>query len=445
MTDPFDELRTPIIPLDPDPSFAARLRSRVERAFDLPRGVTVSHLTVDTPAAPALAAVTPYLAVAGADRALDWYADAFGARRRGEPIVMPDGRIGHAELEIAGGVVMLSEQHPEIGVVAPVPGQGVPVTIHLEVADVDAVIRRAVEAGADLDRPAADYDYGRNGVIRDPFGHRWLISGPVLVPAPAAVSGPASISAPASVSAPAVAGPAAVSGPHHGDVGYVSLWLPDVERAAVFYSAVLGWQYGPGSGPGGRQIQGLSLHHGMWGGEAHRTLFLCFAVADVEAAGRRVRAAGGTATAPHEEPYGRISECVDDQGVRFAVFEPPGGTAGGDRGPEATGQGNLAYVTMEVVDAARARSFYGSVLDWRFTPGRHEDGWQVDEVAPMVGISGGHAEATTIPMYRVDDIAAAVARVRAAGGTATEPEPQPYGVTASCTDDQGTRFYLGRL
>ena len=189
MTDPFDELRAPIIPLDPDPSFAARLRSRVERAFDLPRGVTVSNLTVDTPAAPAIAAVTPYLAVAGADRALDWYADAFGARRRGEPIVMPDGRIGHAELEIAGGVVMLSEEHPEIGVVAPVPGQGVPVTIHLEVADVDAVIGRAVEAGADLDRPAADYDYGRNGVIRDPFGHRWLISGPALVSAPAAVSG----------------------------------------------------------------------------------------------------------------------------------------------------------------------------------------------------------------------------------------------------------------
>ena len=48
-------------------------------------------------------------------------------------------------------------------------------------------------------------------------------------------------------------------------------------------------------------------------------------------------------------------------------------------------------------------------------------------------------------MYRVDDIAVAVERVRAAGGTATEPERQPYGITSDCVDDQGTRFHLGRL
>jgi uncharacterized protein len=58
---------------------------------------------------------------------------------------------------------------------------------------------------------------------------------------------------------------------------------------------------------------------------------------------------------------------------------------------------------------------------------------------------GGHARSTVLPMYRVDDIAAAVERVRAAGGTSTDPEQQPYGVTAECTDDQGTRFYLGTL
>ena len=63
----------------------------------------------------------------------------------------------------------------------------------------------------------------------------------------------------------------------------------------------------------------------------------------------------------------------------------------------------------------------------------------------MVGISGGHALATTVPMYRVDDIARAVDRVRTAGGTASAPEAQPYGITSTCTDDQGTRFYLGQL
>ena len=120
--------------------------------------------------------ITPYLAVADARGALDWYAEAFGARVRGEPIVMANGTIGHAELDLGGATLMLSEEHPEIGVAAPVRGEGVPVTIHLEVTDVDAVIVSAVGAGARLERPAADYDYGRNGVIRDPFGHRWLIS-----------------------------------------------------------------------------------------------------------------------------------------------------------------------------------------------------------------------------------------------------------------------------
>ncbi len=105
----------------------------------------------------------------------------------------------------------------------------------------------------------------------------------------------------------------------------------------------------------------------------------------------------------------------------------------------------LAYVTMEVEDSSRARAFYGAVLGWRFAAGRVADGWQVEAVEPMVGLSGGHDRATVLPMYRVEDIAAAVARVRAAGGNATDPEAQPYGISATCVDDQGTRFYLGQL
>ncbi|MHA6620387.1 VOC family protein [Pseudonocardia sp. DLS-67] len=98
-----------------------------------------------------------------------------------------------------------------------------------------------------------------------------------------------------------------------------------------------------------------------------------------------------------------------------------------------------------MVDSARARAFFGSVFGWSFSPGSHEDGWQVDEMSPMVGLHGGHAQPTVVPMYAVDDIAAAVSGVHAAGGTATEPERQPYGTTSSCADDQGTRFYLGEL
>jgi uncharacterized protein len=98
-----------------------------------------------------------------------------------------------------------------------------------------------------------------------------------------------------------------------------------------------------------------------------------------------------------------------------------------------------------VVDSAKARAFYGTVLGWTFTPGRIEDGWQVEHVAPMTGLSGGHAQPTAVPMWRVDDLQAAVDRVRAHGGTATNPERQPYGETSECVDDQGSRFYLGAL
>jgi len=107
--------------------------------------------------------------------------------------------------------------------------------------------------------------------------------------------------------------------------------------------------------------------------------------------------------------------------------------------------GDLAYITFEVADSRLARDFYGAVLGWRFSPGRIADGWQVEGTTPMAGLSGGHAEATTVPMWRVADLREAVGRVRAAGGTATEPRQEPYGLTADCTDDQGTRFYLGQF
>ncbi len=421
MADPFEALRTPIVPTDPDPTFAARLRARIAAALE-PRGVTVSTRTLQPEGTSVSAPVTgivPYLAVADARRALAWYVDALGARARGEPIVMPDGRIGHAELELAGHVLMLSDEHPEIGVVAPQAGQGANVTLHLTVAAVDAVVARAVATGADLERPPADHPYGRNAVLRDPFGHRWLI---------------ASTTAPVEERA----------GPRHGDVVYVSLWVPDVARAATFFHSVLGWTYLPGSSRQGRQVEGVAPGHGLWGGQERSTLFLCFAVDDIADAAVRVRAAGGRADAPRQEPYGLVADCVDDQGVPFAVVQSPARGVE-ESGPGSGRGGDLEYITMEMVDSVRARAFYGSVLGWRFSPGRSPGGWGVEDVVPMIGMIGGQERPTVIPMYRVRDIATAVERVRDAGGTATDPERQPYGVTSSCTDDQGTRFYLGEL
>src|SRR5262249_28145994 len=158
MTDRLAVRRAPLRPADPDPAFAGRLRDRLERALGLPEGVAVTDISMtlaerETTALPEeRGAAIPYLAVRGGRDALDWYARVLGARLRGEPVIMPDGRVGHAELELAHGVMYLADEFPEIGVRAPDPA-GVPVSLVLAVADVDEVVAAAVEAGARLDRP----------------------------------------------------------------------------------------------------------------------------------------------------------------------------------------------------------------------------------------------------------------------------------------------------
>lgn len=240
-------------------------------------------------------------------------------------------------------------------------------------------------------------------------------------------------------SAPALAGPEPSY--RHGDVGYAWLSTPDVDRAVTFHSAVLGWSVSPGSDPAGRQVQGRAPGLGLHGGAAHGTLNCCYAVDDVAAAVARVRLAGGRAGQPREAPYRAVADCVDDQGTVFALYQPVDGV--GSEAAAAGGHGDLAYVTYEVVDAARARAFYGEVLGWSFTAGGVPDGWQVQ--GAMAGLQGRFARAATLPMWRVDDIAVAVERVRAAGGAAAAPQTRPYGQEAPCADDQGTRFYLGQL
>lgn len=119
--------------------------------------------------------VYPYLCVTDTAAAIDFYARAFSAREKFR-LVEPSGRIGHAEIELGGVTLMLCDEFPEYGIRAPQPGTGTPLSIHLHVDDADALIARAVEAGATLERPAADAFYGeRSGSVIDPFGHRWLI------------------------------------------------------------------------------------------------------------------------------------------------------------------------------------------------------------------------------------------------------------------------------
>jgi PhnB protein len=123
-----------------------------------------------------MSALTPYLCCRDAARAIDFYRQALGAVETMR-MAEPDGRIGHAELRIGDDPIFLSDEYPDYGVQSPTSYGGTPVTLHLNVADADAVVARAAAAGATVERPVQDQFYGdRSGTLRDPFGHRWMIS-----------------------------------------------------------------------------------------------------------------------------------------------------------------------------------------------------------------------------------------------------------------------------
>jgi PhnB protein len=120
--------------------------------------------------------VSPYLAVEDAARAIEYYAKAFGAK---EVVHMdsPDGKVGHAELEIGDSRVMLSDPFPQSSTRPPKELGGTSVSVFMYVEDVDALVNQAVDAGATITMEVADQFWGdRFGTITDPFGHVWNIA-----------------------------------------------------------------------------------------------------------------------------------------------------------------------------------------------------------------------------------------------------------------------------
>jgi PhnB protein len=120
--------------------------------------------------------VTPYLHVSGANAAIDFYKSVLGAEERMR-MPAPEGRIGHAELEIGDAIIMLADEFPAMGVGGPKSIGGTPVTLHVYVDDVDATFEAALAAGATSVRDVENQFYGdRTGQFEDPFGHRWSVA-----------------------------------------------------------------------------------------------------------------------------------------------------------------------------------------------------------------------------------------------------------------------------
>ena len=120
--------------------------------------------------------VSPYLAVEDAAAAIDYYKKAFGATERVR-MEAPDGKIGHAELEIGDSIVMLADPFPQASTKPPHELGGTSAGVFLYVEDVDQVVKRAVEAGATVTMEVADQFWGdRFGTVTDPFGHVWSVA-----------------------------------------------------------------------------------------------------------------------------------------------------------------------------------------------------------------------------------------------------------------------------
>jgi PhnB protein len=124
---------------------------------------------------PRIHEVYPYLRVRGAADAIRFYVQAFGATEKFR-LVEPSGRIGHCELQLGPAVLMLSEEFPEYGLLAPDATLGNGALLHLHVDDCDALAAHMAQLGATVTMPPTDQFYGeRSCRVRDPFGHDWLL------------------------------------------------------------------------------------------------------------------------------------------------------------------------------------------------------------------------------------------------------------------------------
>jgi uncharacterized glyoxalase superfamily protein PhnB/catechol 2,3-dioxygenase-like lactoylglutathione lyase family enzyme len=159
-------------------------------------------------------------------------------------------------------------------------------------------------------------------------------------------------------------------------------------------------------------------------------------VDDVDGTTERARRSGASVERePADQPYGRGSVIVDPFGHRWMLLRPPARAT-------RMRQGDVANVTMVARDARRAREFYEAVLRVPFSSG-HPGAWRTDETRPPLSIMPSQGAEPGVQLsYRVDDIPAAVERVRVAGGQAGEPRRMPFGLLADCVDDQGATFRL---
>jgi predicted enzyme related to lactoylglutathione lyase len=214
----------------------------------------------------------------------------------------------------------------------------------------------------------------------------------------------------------------------HGDVSYVVLAVPDVHRAEAFYGGLFGWAFEHGRVPSCSPKLGLTRDP-VWPGAR-----LSYQVDDVAAAVETVLARRGQSSAPVDRGYALEAECHDPLGLPFWLHQFPAR----DEAPSTAGlsAGDIARVSLYVPDADEARVFYAAVLGWSYAEGNPVG------TTPAIDISRGSGRPGVVLGYAIDDLDAAVGRVRSLGGTALAPGFTAAVPSSLCTDAHSLSFYL---
>ena len=299
-SDPFEILREPIAPVAPRHAFTVELKRRIADQLGVaPAKKPMLEVREYTPAR--LHSITPYLCCKGADRAIEWYQTVFDAVLVGDPIIMDDGRVGHVELRVGDSVFMMADEFPEVNHVSPETLGGVSTAFQLYVPDADDTYERAIANGATALQPMGEEHGARQGTVLDPFGQRWFICTALHADDVPVEDAP---------------------GRRFGDVGYVTLEVPDGARARRFYEALFGWTLDGGHEPDSFHIASITPPAGIHGQQTEPNARLFFRVDDIAATVARVRELGGEVLTVADYDSGGSAECVDDQGLHFDLFRP---------------------------------------------------------------------------------------------------------------------------
>jgi PhnB protein len=407
-----------------------------------------------TAAAPSpLPAIAPYLAVHDAVAAIAFYAKVFGATEIGR-LSLPDGRIAHAEILISGATLMLADEMPEYGFLSPQTIGGVPLKLHHYCSDVDAVIARAIAAGAKLTRPIQDEFYGnREGQIADPFGYTWIVSTQKEVLTGEEVE--RRFRALMEQQAAAAPEPQKEPAPARKGIRSVTPYLV-VERHEEFL-AFLTQAFdaeelfrAPGSAGGTHVELRIGDTKIMAGGgpsiPAHPSALHLY-VPDADAVYRGALAAGATSFyEPIDQPYGDREAGIRDgfgNSWYIATHKATGHKPAGMRSVTPTLHPRGADALMDFMK----RGLAAEELDCTRMP----DGtvmhaqMRVGESVVELGEARGPIEPTAaMLLLEVDDVDAWHSRAVEAGGSSIEaPADQPYGARrAAVKDPHGNSWYF---